>query len=224
MTEPTTGPAPAAWSPAATESDAALVDALRCGSEAGFRLVVTRHHAAMVRLAETYVPSRAVAEEVAQETWLAVLEGVGRFEGRSSLKTWIFHILVNRARTRGVREHRTTPFTSMPSDDAGTSVDPDRFLDDGHRWAGHWSHPPHPWTDATADDITESETLAVVHQTVQKLPDRQRQVITLRDIEGLTSQEVCSLLELSEVNQRVLLHRARSRVRAVLELHLALDG
>lgn len=222
MSEPTTGPGSALRSPTAT--DAALVDALRAGSEVAFRLVVTRHHSAMVRLAETYLPSRAVAEEVAQETWLAVLEGIGRFEGRSSLKTWIFHILVNRARTRGVREHRTLPFTALPCDDTGNGVSPDRFLDDSHRWAGHWSRPPAPWTDATADSITEDETLAVVGQTVQKLPDRQRQVITLRDIEGLTSQEVCSLLELSEVNQRVLLHRARSQVRAVLEVHLGDHG
>ena len=205
-----------------------LLDALRAGDEAAFRSLVVRHHAAMVRVASAYVPSRAVAEEVVQETWLAVLEGLDRFEGRSSLKTWMFRILINRAKTRGVREHRSIPVSAFEraddDEDDGPAVDPDRFFAPEHRWGGHWTRPPERWSDLPADRLTGKETLAVVDETIRSLPVQQRRVITLRDVEGWTSEEVCELLQLTEGNQRVLLHRARSKVRAALEGHLATTG
>jgi RNA polymerase sigma-70 factor (ECF subfamily) len=200
-----------------------LLDALRSGDEAAFRDLVVRHQAAMVRVAAAYVPSRAVAEEVVQETWLAVLEGLHRFEGRSSLKTWMFRILINRAKTRGVREHRSIPVSAFHSDDDGDddpSVDPERFLPADHRWAGHWAAPPESWRDLPADQLTAKETLAVVEEAIRRLPVQQRRVISLRDVEGWTPEEVCDLLDLTEGNQRVLLHRARCRVRSALERHL----
>ncbi|MGH8974774.1 MAG: RNA polymerase sigma factor [Acidimicrobiia bacterium] len=204
-----------------------LLDKLRAGDESAFRDLVIRHQAAMVRVASAYVPSRAVAEEVVQETWLAVLEGLDRFEGRSSVKTWIFRILVNRAKTRGVREHRSVPvsaFEHAGEDDDGPSVDPERFFAPDHRWGGHWATTPDRWSDLPADQLTGKETIAVVEETIRNLPLQQRRVITLRDIEGWTTEEVCELLDLSEGNQRVLLHRARSRVRVALERHLAETG
>jgi RNA polymerase sigma-70 factor (ECF subfamily) len=207
--------------------DQALVAALRSRSEAAFREAVARHNQAMLRVARLHVSSRAIAEEVVQETWLAVLEGLDRFEGRSSFKTWMFRILVNRARTRGTREHRTIPFSSLSREDVGGSelaVEPDRFLGPGHRRAGHWAVPPQPWGDVPAQRAADRETRAVIDETISKLPDQQRRVITLRDVNGWSSEEVCDLLELSEGNQRVLLHRARSRVRAALENHLAESG
>jgi len=205
----------------------ALLDALRSGSEAAFRELVLRHQRAMLRVAEAHTPSRAVAEEVVQETWLAVVSGLDRFEGRSSLKTWMFRILVNRAKTRGTREHRSIPFSSMEDDrseEDGPAVDPDRFSRRDHRWAGHWSQPPEPWNDLPATKAIGAETRAVIERTIETLPVSQRRVITLRDIEGWTSEEVCDLLDLSEGNQRVLLHRARSKVRAALERHFAESG
>lgn len=175
----------------------------------------------MVRVALGFVPSRAVAEEVAQDTWLAVIKGLPSFEGRSSLKTWIFTILVNQARTRGRREHRSVPFSSVGGDDgdAGPTVDPDRFLSDG-QWVGHWSHPPTPF-DTTGGRLEDAETRAVVEQAVAALPANQQRVVWLRDVEGWTAAEVCDALELTEANQRVLLHRGRAKVRAALERHLA---
>ncbi len=201
--------------------DGALVAALHDGDERAFRTVVGRHHAAMVRVALGFVPSRAVAEEVAQDTWLAVIKGLPSFEGRSSLKTWIFTILVNQARTRGRREHRSVPFSSVGGDDgdAGPTVDPDRFLSDG-QWVGHWSHPPTPF-DTTGGRLEDAETRAVVEQAVAALPANQQRVVWLRDVEGWTAAEVCDALELTEANQRVLLHRGRAKVRAALERHLA---
>jgi RNA polymerase sigma-70 factor (ECF subfamily) len=206
-----------------------LLDALRAGDETAFRDLVVRHQAAMVRVALAYVPSRAVAEEVVQETWLAVLEGLDRFEGRSSLKTWMFRILINRAKTRGVREHRSVPVsaferTDRDEDDDGPAVDPDRFFRPDHRWGGHWAKAPERWSDLPADQLTGKETLTVVEETIRGLPVQQRRVISLRDVEGWTSEEVCDLLDLTEGNQRVLLHRARSRVRGALERHLAGPG
>jgi RNA polymerase sigma-70 factor (ECF subfamily) len=203
--------------------DLGLVAALRSGSEDAFREVVARHHQAMVRVAQAYVPSRAIAEEVVQETWLAILEGLDRFEGRSSFKTWAFRILVNRARTRGTREHRSVPFSSLEtSEGPEPAVSPERFQAAG-RFPGHWAAPPEPW-DLPAQRVTESETRAVIDETIALLPEQQRRVITLRDIHGWTSEEVCDLLDLSEGNQRVLLHRARSKVRAALEDHFAKSG
>jgi RNA polymerase sigma-70 factor (ECF subfamily) len=205
--------------------DDALVAALRRGDESAFGGLVRAHHAALVRLARASVSSEAVAEEVAQETWLAVIEGIRRFEGRSSLKTWIFTILVNKARTRGVRDKRVVPMSSLggQADDA-PAVDPDRFVREGQRWGGHWSQPPAPWTQGPADRLIARETMDVAASAIARLPARQRTVITLRDVDGFTPQETCALLELSEGNQRVLLHRARSQVRSALEVHLGLES
>jgi RNA polymerase sigma-70 factor (ECF subfamily) len=204
---------------AGNPADAALAAALRAGDEAAFRGLVLRHHAALVRLARASVSSHAVAEEVAQETWLAVIQGIDRFEGRSSLKSWIFAILVNRARSRGVREQRIVPMSSLGGEgDDGPAVDADRFVAAGQRWGGHWSSPPVPWQEP-AERLIANETLGVVAEAIERLPAQQRAVVSLRDVEGWSSEEVCALLELSEGNQRVLLHRGRARVRAALEDH-----
>lgn len=201
--------------------DRVLLAALRTGDEGAFRWLVERHHRALVHVARSYVSSVAVAEEVAQETWLGVVTGLDRFEGRSSLKTWIFRILMNRARTRGEREARTVPLSSLVADDPdGPAVSTDRFLESG-RWAGHWATPPTRWSDLPEDRLLADETDGVVSMTISGLPGQQAQVITLRDREGWSSEEVCALLGISEVNQRVLLHRARTKVRAALEQHFA---
>lgn len=201
--------------------DAALVRRLRAREEAAFAELVNRYHGALIRLAMTFVPSRAVAEEVVQETWLGVIRGIDRFEGRSSLRTWVFRILVNRARTRGTQESRSVPFSSVGEPGADEpAVDPDRFLGDGTRWAGHWAVAPRSWAAGPEERLLSRETVAVVETAVAALPPSQREVITLRDIEGWDAAEVCALLGVSDGNQRVLLHRARSRVRAALEVHL----
>jgi RNA polymerase sigma-70 factor (ECF subfamily) len=173
----------------------------------------------MVRLAETYVPGRAVAEEVVQETWIAVIRGLDGFEGRSSLKTWMFRILANQAKSRGERERRTVPLSSLASElDEAPSVPPERFT--GPPGHGAWAQPPERWSDQPEAQMLSDATFAIVASTVMTLPENQRRVVVLRDIEGWTSQEVCDLLDLSEVNQRVLLHRARSRLRAALEAEM----
>jgi RNA polymerase sigma-70 factor (ECF subfamily) len=201
--------------------DAELLEALRRGDESAFEELVERLHPSLVRLALSFVPSRAVAEDVAQETWLAVLRGLDGFEGRSSLKTWIFRILVNRAKTRGVREARSVPFSSLESGDSGPSVDADRFFDASHpRYPGGWSAPPRSWGELPEERLVARETLDVIRMAIAELPPAQRAAITLRDVEGLDSEEVASLLDVSPGNERVLLHRARSRVRAELERYL----
>lgn len=200
--------------------DARTVAALRAGDERAFLALVEHHHRALVRVAMVHVGSVAVAEEVAQETWLGVLRGIGTFEGRSSLRGWIFSILVNRARTRGAAEARSAPFTSLddPATPGEPAVDPSRFLDEGHPlWPGHWSSAPERWAD---ERLETRQTLERVQRAIEALPPVQQRVIVLRDVEGLSSEEVCRVLELSEANQRVLLHRARSRVRAALEDYL----
>jgi RNA polymerase sigma-70 factor (ECF subfamily) len=198
-----------------------LVAALRSGEEAAFALLVDKYHTALVRLASIYVPNRAVAEEVVQETWLGVLQGLNRFEGRSSLKTWIFRILTNRAKTRGQREARTIPFSDLAdpmADSAEPTVEPDRFNPPDHpQWPGHWAAEPSSWNQVPESHFLSQETRARVMQAIELLPPNQREVITLRDIEGWSSDEVCHTLELSEANQRVLLHRARAKVRRALE-------
>lgn len=192
-----------------------LVSALREGDESAFLDIVGRYHGSMLRVAQVFVQSPAVAEEVVQETWLAVLEGIARFEGRSPLRSWIFRILANRARTRAQREARTQPFSSMEEEGDGPTVDPARFLPDDHpQWPGHWSAAPSPWADAR---LMAGETLALAQRAIDALPSRQKQVILLRDVEGCSPEEVCEALGLSDGNQRVLLHRARAAVRAALE-------
>ena len=194
-----------------------LVEAIKRGDEDAFADLVDRYHASMLRLARVFVPTKAVAEDVVQETWLAVIQGIDRFEGRSSLKTWLFRILTNRAKTRGEREGRVVPFSSAWRDELETdepAVDPRRFHD------GAWTSLPARVPGGPADQVLTNELGKVVEGAVKKLPPTQREVITLRDVEGLSADEVCSLLEISESNQRVLLHRARSKVRAVVERYL----
>jgi RNA polymerase sigma-70 factor, ECF subfamily len=208
----------------ASAEDARLVASLRNGEERAFALLVDRYHASLVRLAIVYVRDRAVAEEVAQETWLGVFEGIERFQGRSSLKTWIFRILTNTAKTRGEREGRTIPFTALgcEDDDGEPSVEPERFLDARHPvWPGHWASPPASWDSIPEQQLASAQTLAEIRVAIDALPPLQAHVISLRDVEGWSSEEVCELLGLSEVNQRVLLHRARSKVRRALEDYLS---
>jgi RNA polymerase sigma-70 factor, ECF subfamily len=196
-------------------SDARCLERLRAGDESAFMELVERHHAALVRLARSFVSSRAVAEDVAQETWLGVLNGLDRFEGRSSLKTWIFRILVNRAKTRGERESRSVPFSSLEGADGEPSVDPDRFVE-----AGAWASPPRSWEGEPEERLLAGEAREVIDAAIEKLPPAQRQVITLRDIDGLDADEVVDVLDITDGNQRVLLHRARSKVRQALEDYL----
>ena len=204
-------------------AEAQLLHALRAGDEGAFAALVREYHPSLVRIARTYVSTTVAAEEVAQETWLGVLNGLDRFEGRSSLRTWIFRILTNIAKTRAVRDRRSLPFSSLgeETDEEEPAVDPDRFMPPGERWAGHWKSYPERWGDLPEERLLSDETLGRVQEAIDLLPPAQRQVITLRDVEGWGSEEVCSALELSETNQRVLLHRARSKVRQALEGYLA---
>ena len=197
------------------ENEGALVAALRAGDEAAFRALIEMYHAMLVRVARMYVSTQAVAEEVAQETWLAVLEGIHRFEGRSSLKTWVFRILTNRAKTRGIREGRSLPFSALDPDEP--AVPADRFHGADHNWPGHWAAPP---TGFPEERLLAGETREVIERAIEALPPTQRAVISLRDVEGWSAEEVCNALTLTETNQRVLLHRARSAVRAALEQYL----
>jgi RNA polymerase sigma-70 factor, ECF subfamily len=192
------------------------VDRLRAGDEGAFMELVERHHGALVRLAQSFVSSRAVAEEVAQETWLGVLNGIGRFEGRSSLRTWIFRILVNRAKTRGERESRSVPFSALEDPAGDPAVDPERFAREGA-----WSSPPRPWEGEPVERLLAGEAREAIETAIAELPPAQRRVITLRDVEGLDARETAELLDLTDGNQRVLLHRARSKVRQSLEDYLA---
>ena len=196
------------------DEDAPLLDALRAGDERAFAALVDKYGPSLLRLAQLYVSSRAVAEEVVQETWLAVLTGIERFEGRSSLKTWLFRILTNKAKTRGQREGRTLPFSSLASDgdEDQTAVAVERFAR-----GGAWATPPR---GVPEERLLAGETRARVEQAISALPPNQRAVITLRDVEGLSAEEACNVLGISETNQRVLLHRARAKVRTALERYL----
>ena len=204
--------------PATAESEAALIEALRQRDEAAFVALVGRYHGPMIRLAMVYSRNRAVAEEIVQDAWLGVLQGIAGFEGRSSFKTWLFRILVNRARTRAEREARTVPFSSLDAE--GPTVPAERFRGaNDPRAPYHWAVPPKSWGASPEEELLTKETLAVVERTMAELPPNQREVITLRDVEGWPADEVCNVLGLSDSNQRVLLHRARARVRAALERH-----
>ncbi len=196
--------------------DPTLVEALRRRDEAAFVWLLDQYDGSLRRVALSFVPSSAVADEVVQETWLGVVRGIGGFEGRSSVKTWIFRILMNIGRTKGERERRTVPFATEPEDDA-PSFSPDRFRRPPTPYPRHWAEPPEPWDEQPAEVLLSSETLGLVRQAIAQLPPSQQAVMRLRDMDGWTSSEVCELLEVTEANQRVLLHRARARVRQALE-------
>ena len=201
--------------------DARLVEGLRAGDEAAFAALMREYGAAMLRVAQMYVSSRSVAEEVVQEAWVGVLKGIGRFEGRSSLKTWLFRIVANTAKTRGMREARSIPFSALGDDTEGEpAVDADRFFGAGNRFPGHWSAPPESWAGGPEGRLLAQEALEVIERDIEQLPPAQRAVITMRDVQGFTSAEVCNALDLTETNQRVLLHRARSKVRQALEEYM----
>lgn len=199
--------------------DVELLAGIREGNEAAFVALVERYHCSLIRLASSFVGDPAVAEDVAQEAWLGLLEGLPRFAGKASVRTWLFHILVNCARARWRHEHRSVPFSDAGLDgDDRPSVDPARFLPPGQRWSGHWADPPVAWPEEHA---LESEIRDVLEGVVATLPAHQRAVLTLRDIEGWSCPEVCAILGISEGNQRVLLHRARTSIRAELERYFA---
>jgi len=203
--------------PRSPAADQELVERARSGDEDAFAVLVRRYTPMLMRLARMYVPTDALAEDVVQETWVAVVRGLERFEGRSSFKTWLFRILVNRAKTRGVREHRSIPFASVgpgadEDGDEGPTVDPSRFTSEGA-----WTSAPADWRDDPEAALDSAEALRIARAAIDELPARQKIVITLRDLEGLSSDEVRNVLDLTETNQRVLLHRARAKVRKALE-------
>ena len=206
-------------SPISGDADQDLIAALRGGDEQAFARLVDRHSSALIRVAMAYVPSRAAAQEVVQETWIAVMRGIDRFEGRASLKTWIFRILTNIAMRAGARERRSVPFSALAEkEDTGEpSVDPDRFLPaDSALFPGHWSIMPTRWP-TPEEGLLAAETREVIASAIAELTVAQRTVIALRDVEGWSSEEVSQALEISAGNQRVLLHRARGRVRTAIE-------
>jgi RNA polymerase sigma-70 factor, ECF subfamily len=203
-----------------TFSDEQTLAALRAGDERAFRELFARSYPMMTRVARAYVASDAVAEEIVQETWVAIVTGLDRFEGRSALGTWIFSILSNQAKTHSARERRAVPFSCATSSDAEEpAVDPDRFQKDDEAWPGHWATPPRPWQKPERR-LLSLEARDRLKAALAQLPDRQRLIVGLRDIEGHSAEEVCKLLDLSQENQRVLLHRGRSRLRAILEEYL----
>jgi len=210
---------------AATDDDTRLVELLRAGDEQTFVELIDRYHSVMLRLANVYVRDRAVAQDVVQDTWLGVLRGLDRFQARSRLKTWIFQILVNTARTRAVREKRTIPLSVLwdpiTADSFDPVVEPGRFLPaDAPRWPGHWTSLPPGWGAAPEERLLSGEARSLINAAIDSLPPSQREVVTLRDSEGWTTEEVCNILQITETNQRVLLHRGRSRVRRALERYL----
>lgn len=213
MGEETTPTAPA------DADEARLVERLVAGEEHAFAALVSKLGPGMLRLASSLLRDRGAAEEVVQETWVAALEGLASFERRSSLKTWLFRILVNRAKTRRARDARTVSLPSMdePPEEDAPAVDPARFGADGH-----WSAPPVAWPGNTPERLVLlAESRAAISEALALLPERQRSVVVLRDVEGWSSEEVRAALDLTEANQRVLLHRGRSRMRAALEAYLS---
>lgn len=202
--------------------EATLLAALRAGDERAFARLVDLHHASLVRVARQYVPTQEIAEDVAQEAWLGLLRGLDTFQGRSSLRTYLFRIVMNLARTRGAREARSAPFSSLVRDDEdGPAVDPERFVQAPNPGAGHWVSPIRPWSGSAEQIALSAEAVEKVYEAIAELPEVQRRVVTLRDVEGFGSDEVCDLLELSEGNQRVLLHRARTKLRDALAEYYA---
>jgi RNA polymerase sigma-70 factor (ECF subfamily) len=215
---------PPAGTAATTPAETSLINALRDGDEAAFAALVDRYHGPLKRLARSFGATEAVAEEIVQETWLGALQGLDRFEERSSLKTWLFTILKNQARHRAAREKRSVPFSAVlrgADDSDDPVVDPDRFQSDERCWPGHWATAPRPWEEPHRR-LASMEARERIRSAIATLPPRQQVVVGLRDVEGLGSDEVCALLEISEANQRVLLHRGRSTIRNVLEGYI--DG
>jgi RNA polymerase sigma-70 factor (ECF subfamily) len=207
------------------KTDAALLSRLRAGEEGAFDELVNTHHGALIRLAMGYVADREVAEEVVQDTWMAVIEGLGRFEGRSSLRTWVFGIVIHKAKDRGVREKRHTTFSAFASceDDHEDSVDPSRFHQAGER-AGHWAIPPQPWDEQTPERLLASQQIVnAMNHAIDALPKTLKEVLVLRDVEGVDVKEICALLGITETNLYVRLHRARERVRAAIEALMGKD-
>lgn len=201
-----------------TRDDGQLVADLLAGDEEAFTALVRREHASMVRYAQQFVSSRATADEVVQDAWMGILRALRRFEGRSSLRCWMYGIVANCAKSRGIRERRSIPLSALTEEDEDDAVAADRFFGPDSPHAGRWMSPPEPWAD---DLIAQAETLAVVQAAIERLPGLRRQVISLRDVQGWSAEETCSLLGITDGNQRILLHRARSRVRADLERHFA---
>jgi RNA polymerase sigma-70 factor, ECF subfamily len=200
--------------------EASLVNLLRQRDEMAFTQIVEQYHPSLVRLAQIYVQDSTMAEEVVQETWLAVLHGLDRFKARSSLKTWIFTILTNKAKTRGQREKRSIVFSDLENADSDSpTVDPKRFRAEG-KWENHWVAGPRPWEDIPEGSMLHAEAMRLVREAIDALPENQRLVITLHDRDELPSDEICNVLGISETNQRVLLHRARAKVRQALEDYL----
>lgn len=203
--------------------DIALLGRLRQGDEGAFVELVTRHHSALVRTAMGYVADREVAEEVVQDTWMAVIEGLERFEGRSSLRTWIFGIMLHKAKDRGVREKRHVNFSSFETvnDEGEEVIDPSRFHPSGE-WAGHWAFPPPPWDDQTPEKLLASQqAVNAMNRAIESLPRTLKEVLILRDVEGVEAKEACEILKITETNLYVRLHRARERVRQAVETHFA---
>jgi RNA polymerase sigma-70 factor, ECF subfamily len=202
--------------------DEVAVEAFRARDESAIRALYEQHVPIMRRMARNYVRSEAIAEEVVQETWLAVLSGIDRFQGRATLSTWIYSILINQAKTHSVRENRMLPFSALGrGEDDEPAVDPGRFQPDSEAWPGHWATPPRPWHKPERR-LLSLETREQLKRALADLPERQRTIVALRDVDGLSSDEVCQRLALSPENQRVLLHRGRSRLCAALEEYL--DG
>lgn len=204
----------------ASPEDLRLVQRLRARDEDAFMMLVEHHQAMMLRIARMYVSSQAVAEEVVQDAWLGILQGLPKFEGRSSLRTWMYRILANIAKTRGQREGRSQPFSALVDRDANPSVPESWFRGAEDRWPDHWSTFPNDWRGLPEDRLLAGETIRVVGEAIESLPPVQAEVIRLRDVLGWTSEDVRNVLDLSETNQRVLLHRARSRVRRAVDEYL----
>jgi RNA polymerase sigma-70 factor, ECF subfamily len=200
--------------------EATLIAALRDGDEAAFAQLVDQHTPAMLGVARGYVPSREIAEEVVQETWIALLKGIDNFEGRSSLRTWLFAVMINIAKRRGLRERRDADAAIVAF--TGGTVDPARFRTADDPYPGHWKQgeEPSPFPDTPEGSVLGNELIDVARRELDRLPERQRIVVTLRDMLGFDSSEVCELLDVSLANQRVLLHRGRAAVRQVLEDYL----
>ncbi len=204
---------------ALAKEEQSLLTRLKAGDESAFNELVNRHHGALVRMAMGHVADREVAEEVVQDTWMAVIEGLDRFEGRSSLRTWVFGILIHKAKDRGVREKRHVTFSAFTSldDEAEEAVDPSRFRQSGE-WAGHWAFPPQPWDEQTPEKLLASQqAVSAMNKAIEALPANLKDVLILRDVEGVEAREVCKLLNITETNLYVRLHRARERVRAAVE-------